>query len=546
MNLIDKLFLKDYSMRAAKENVIVPVPSRHIEMHPSTEKWYRYQTTLMPHFQVFGGSKLTKFGMFGPFVLGEALDHFPAQQEVSNMGRNWEDEEQCTEVLFGAGSRFPLPERLPVQLTTPEGLSWFITHSIGHYLLHRVDPPKDEETHSGVYYEVDTTKSLKDLELQHGCTPLCCKATFHSGNNNGNEESSFKLIKLQHNDKVLSGEKEFSENAEAFADMCRAFATAVFTIVAICEHLLRVHTWEACVFVSASIKYLPARHPVRRLLAMCEFGVFEVQEEGVPTLQKLMTRYFNFTSDGLNTLSKRYLEQFDFQRDIPLPHFLKCRGIISATDETHIKDHNFAWCPALEDSRDWWVVFEDHVTRWFKIYYEDGDKAVRSDKHLCKWWEKLPQIGSPTITKGRESLEDCPNALAEVVRLCTTFMYSSAIDHEKAGADSYMLASNPYVISSQWREGKTLEERINGVWVSRIKRDSAYVTTARSPHLLTDWSYMVSKKGPKEHVEAGKAEMKLFEKEMEQLGERFAERNKARKIPYEKLLPQKLGCSVAI
>jgi len=208
---------------------------------------------------------------------------------------------------------------------------------------------------------------------------------------------------------------------------------------------------------------------------------------------------------------------------------------------------NLTWAPVLEDMEDWWITIQTYVGHYLHLYYPD-DKHLLQDTSVCKWYSEVGKIvkGSTNYPQ----LSDAPDACQQVIDCISVIIYVSTVFHEVAGSDSYRMC-NPYVISTRWRKGKTLEERISPLFVALRARNVGLATTIRSPVYFTDWSYMAAPPRDKSDEEKDRHEkvvklMKDYKGEMAAVGDRIKGRNKYRVYPLPMLLPENLECSIAV
>jgi hypothetical protein len=324
----------------------------------------------------------------------------------------------------------------------------------------------------GSYFVEADTYVLRGCEKEKGCTDLNCRIRFKVEG----DGKWLSLVELQWNDTIVTSEAD-----PLFEDCARAISTAVITVVNLQHHGLYTHLVCTDGFITANLKLLPGVHPLRRLLAMCEFNVHNVNEGAVITLLSAHGSggfTLNFNNTGVELLLKRGAVAYNADTEHHMPGFLVSRGL--PMDQ-------LAWAPILEDSLDWWATFSKYCEDYLRIFYKD-DRTVLMDPIVCAWYAALPKmVRGSTATA---TLAECAKPFREIVDLCTLIMFVSSVYHERVGSEGYRLGADPYVVSSQWREGRTLEEKISTYFISIRRRSGLLATTARGPRLFQDWSYM--------------------------------------------------------
>jgi hypothetical protein len=237
---------------------------------------------------------------------------------------------------------------------------------------------------------------------------------------------------------------------------------------------------------------------------------------------------------------------FNPRETMTLPGFLQARGLadinVGGVTGGWAQEGDLSWCPIIEDCREWWAVMDQYVGQYLAVYYPTEEK-LRADPFIPLWYNNIASSTPKLcITETWAQLE-AGQALTEVRFLCTTLLYVSSVYHEKVGMPTYQLGSSPYRVSSQWRKGKTLEEKIASRYVSVRAQSIAKATTVRSPKLMIDWGYMAA---PGEGQDAAKRVMTGYLASMGALGARIQARNLVREIPCATLLPEELECSLSV
>lgn len=166
---------------------------------------------------------------------------------------------------------------------------------------------------------------------------------------------------------------------------------------------------------------LNQNHPVRRLLQPHVYATHASNQ--MVTIDQMtpggdFENIFSFTHRGMCELYEATWANFDLQKFNPAIDALR-RGVDAPDVET----------PALENYLALMEVFEAHVRRYLSLYFE-GDDAFANDAAVAQWIESLGAY----LPRGVSDIAGTPLSLEGAVRVISTFIYMTTVEHEVLGS----------------------------------------------------------------------------------------------------------------
>ncbi len=479
----------------------VPAPRGELQYSPLMAQLLDIDS---PHVRALGGSarSVLDWRTYAAAAVSRGWPRDPSY--------NWRGPDEVARAVYKPARGMHAPAPLPFELTTPAGLCWLFSHSIGCLLLRAAsDDSGDLEADARILHGLPCKRDADSLDV---------RVRFARGGH------GLRLRWIEH-----AGRRHQDPRAPGFVRAARAVGTATLTIVTIQHHAVYTHLIGAEGFVITNTLCLSPTHPVRRLLASSEYGVLRIGELANLTLLKPyggLHVAMNLTGAGVGQLVARARAGYRARRVHVLPGMLAARGL-------DIDD--LEWCPALADAAAWWALLRDYVRDYLAVAYPD-DRALAADAELGAWTHCL-----------EDHVPGCARAGAGprelITEACAAMIFAGTVYHEIVGAQVWELASSPYRLSGRLRRGDTPETMIASRLESMRAVMIAFGTTIRSPRLMRDWSYLAPP-GPARGELA--AVMGDFLPRMRALQRALARRNDARPIPYTLLDPANLECSVAV
>jgi len=398
------------------------------------------------------------------------------------------------------------------------------------------------------FLEVDTTH-LKQYSVKKGYSILGGRLVFEvvpDEKKEDNKDSNKKQLALKFVSLELDGKKYTSEKDTGFDFATRAMIASTSTHSSLVFHILNSHFMCADNFVATNMIHLPGAHPLRRLMGHLEYGVSQVNDFGMTLLLKehgAFSIMFNLTNEGRNQFLYDQAKKFQMHEVFSFRQRLQKLGLMSQDR----KEDNLTFAPILEDMVEWWDVVSDYVEKYIKVYFPTS-KSLVDDERTCTWYNELGKV-LRGATKYK-NLSDAPDAFVEIHDAVSSVMFGSVVFHQVAGGFAYR-STNPFVVSINWRNGKTLSECVSPVYNAFRTRNICLVTTAHSPMWCQDWSYMVvppSKDNQEEKVKSDQA-IKICKEllaSQQSVDEHITQRNTTRRYPLKSLQTNNLECSVAV
>jgi len=339
-----------------------------------------------------------------------------------------------------------------------------------------------------------------------------------------------------------------------FSDVCRMAGTAAFTLTTINNHALYAHILTTGGITAASQVHLPAKHPLRRLLAMGEFNNLYTSEFASQTLFAEGTGFdkiCGMSRVGLRAMVQKAAYAYNMKTAMTMPGILQQMGLSIEDD--------LSWNPALADLLSWWQLWTLHAEDYVSIFYDDA--AIKNDAQIGKW---LQHVGG---TLEGSTSANTPS-LAEVVQISASYLFVSTAYHELVGAQAYTVA-NPYVISSAWRSAVprpvdcanlpsdpceeladavvVLEDQIMSPSAARLGRALARSVSKGSPKLKQSWKHMaIGMDAEESSISEANSIFDGLEHKMITLENELGARNKLRFTPLLALMPDKLESSCGV
>ena len=166
----------------------------------------------------------------------------------------------------------------------------------------------------------------------------------------------------------------------AWHEAQRLAMCAVSTHATLVRHFNWLHLVCGAPLAIATHNYLPAEHPVRRLLQphlyATHFGneiVTRIALEPGGDFENI----FSFTHAGLCSLFSDTVNKFDLRKIHPVRD-AENRGVAHVPGET----------PALDNRRQLWEVIQRHVQRFLAVYFRTNTD-VRRDLPFTRWLDVL-------------------------------------------------------------------------------------------------------------------------------------------------------------
>jgi hypothetical protein len=254
---------------------------------------------------------------------------------------------------------------------------------------------------------------------------------------------------------------------------------------------------------------LPATHPIRRLLAR---HIDQTAATNYHTHLTLRRGGFDVTGFSFSyaTILGYYddgVRSFDLSELDPRVSRSR-RGIPDSLGRDY-----------RDQTRRYWDLFAGYVSRYVEYYYPDESQVAR-DPELVQWFDEIDRwvpngIRGYVAELNRSSL----------IRLCTLFMYSVAVEHEE---------------NTQWKYAPflapTVHEDGSGPSVGEVQTvmNFQYVISSAQNKLMDDHSHLALDAG-------GAAIMKGFQQKLRDLQEEM-ERQPDR---FWRVLPSELEASVS-
>jgi Lipoxygenase len=199
---------------------------------------------------------------------------------------------------------------------------------------------------------------------------------------------------------------------------------AVSTHATLVRHFNWLHLVCGASLAIATDNFLPAVHPVRRLLRphlyATHFGneiVTRIAMEPGGDFENI----FSFTHDGMCELFADTAGRFDLEVIHPERDAAR-RGLKAVPFGT----------PALDNRLELWNVIHDHVERYLAAYFS-RDQDLQRDLPLMRWLDALTAM----LPAGVEELAQSPATTDGAVELLSTFIYMTTVEHEILDSNVY-------------------------------------------------------------------------------------------------------------
>jgi arachidonate 15-lipoxygenase len=215
---------------------------------------------------------------------------------------------------------------------------------------------------------------------------------------------------------------------------------ALATHVTLVRHFNWIHLVAGERLALVSHRFLPVKHPVRRLLQphvyATHFGnriVTPIQLQPGGDFERL----FSYTHRGLCSLFEATIGEFDLHSMDPERDAME-RGIDGLQSG------------ALENRRELMEVIRRHTDRYLQLYFDDGE--MRHDERMGAWIDELAvHLG------GVKELAGSPLTVNGVSTVIAAFIYMVSVDHEivDSGVWDYYLWSDVQA-PRVYRDGRRL------------------------------------------------------------------------------------------
>jgi arachidonate 15-lipoxygenase len=195
---------------------------------------------------------------------------------------------------------------------------------------------------------------------------------------------------------------------------------AATTHVSLVRHFNWVHLAAGGALAIATRNCLPADHPLRRMLWP---HMFRTQYSNQLVTMGQMApggdfdTIFSFTHGGMCRLFAETYEQFDIRVLDPVRDAER-RGLADAPFDQ----------PALANRRAHFDVMHEHASRYLGLYYA-SDADVQNDQSVAAWLHELERL----VPNGVKRLAGEAPTRTGLARLCATFIYMAAVEHEVLG-----------------------------------------------------------------------------------------------------------------
>ncbi|XP_062305035.1 arachidonate 12-lipoxygenase, 12S-type isoform X1 [Osmerus eperlanus] len=191
---------------------------------------------------------------------------------------------------------------------------------------------------------------------------------------------------------------------------------AEFQVFQLLSHLLRTHLVVE-VFCVATLRQLPAVHPIYKLLAPHQRYTLEINCRGRTQLisaDGIFKRVVSTGGEGLLVLAQREYQVLTYESLQPRRDFLE-RGV------TQLRDYHYR-----EHSMLLWDAIHSFVEEMVRVYYQT-DSDVLQDSELQNWIQEvvqegfgeIPTFGLPGVLQTRE----------ELVTLLSVVIFTSTTQH---------------------------------------------------------------------------------------------------------------------
>ncbi|XP_039603348.1 polyunsaturated fatty acid 5-lipoxygenase-like [Polypterus senegalus] len=314
---------------------------------------------------------------------------------------------------------------------------------------------------------------------------------------------------------------------------------AEFQIFQLLSHLLRTHLVVE-VFCVATLRQLPAVHPVYKLLAPHLRYTLEINTRGRTQLiseDGIFKKVVSTGGTGLLLVTQREYQKLTFKSLSPTFDF-KARGV------TRLKNYFYR-----EDCTMLWNTIHSFVSGIVTLYYS-SDKEVIEDQELQSWINEVvnegfvdtPNFGLSSDLKDRK----------ELITLLTTVIFTCSVQHAATNNGQFdwcsWVPNTPCTMClppPSCKDSVTMEmimDTLPDMHQSCVEMAITWHLSRTQPNAIPLGQY------PEEYFTeaSAKAEIKKFQEELKEIEEFIVERHGNSELKYLYLRPSQIDNSIAI
>jgi arachidonate 15-lipoxygenase len=324
---------------------------------------------------------------------------------------------------------------------------------------------------------------LAEHDHHDGIVPLGCKVCFQVSA----AENRLKPIWIE------SALGHISESDAVWHSAVHLAMCAANTELALVRHYNWVHLAFGCHVAIASRNWLPAEHPVRRLLWPHVHGTQysnELSARAQLPQHGDFAQVFSLTATGVWSLFSETYQSFDAVVHDPHLDAVR-RGVDKASFPTPTDD---SLCRFYD-------IFLNHTNRYLAHYYPTCGSACE-DAHVRRWRQALEDL----VPNGVKSICPLDPNQTELARLCASIIYFATVQHDLVGTFlwNYQLWSDTAPVRI-YENG----ERVPVDVYQRLVHGNFVLNVSRTP-LMQDFSYLALDPN-------GADTFKMFLRELEEL-----------------------------
>jgi arachidonate 15-lipoxygenase len=275
---------------------------------------------------------------------------------------------------------------------------------------------------------------------------------------------------------------------------------ALSTHATLVRHFNWLHLVCGAPLAIATHNYLPAKHPVRRLLQphlyATHFGneiVTRIALEPGGDFENI----FSFTHAGLCRLFSDTVNKFDLRTIHPVRD-AENRGVRHVPGGTK----------ALDNRLQLWRVIQRHVQRFLAVYFSTNTD-VRGDLPFTRWLDALTAM----IPRGVHELAETPVTIDGAVELLSTFIYMTTVEHEILDSNVF-----DYQLWNDVQPARVYEAGVREpLDVYQRLVDYNFILSVHRTPLMSDFSPLASDSGGKDAFMQFRKDLGTLQSQMNQL-----------------------------